>query len=361
MKKLRIGIIGCGFIAEKHVKTLNRLSEQFTCYGLVDQKLERAKAVNKLIYQPAEELTLYTDYQALIERTDIDVVIITAPSFLHGKMVIDSLLHDKHVIVEKPLSLSLEEADHIIACSKKTGKHVLVCHQMRYRPLFQKIKSLFDKHQFGQPYLATSSILLNRSEQYYKETDWRGTWQYDGGMLLNQGLHVADLLIWYLGDIDWIFGKTTNFSTWKETEDLALSMFKFKNGAYGSVTATSQVQPHNLGYQLQFICEDGTLAINGPALNHIEHFHIKHQRMSADKLINISTDTDDRYYMYQDFYQALTDEQHQPLMTASEAKNVLNFIYSLYQADKINQMVYPPLTTFSTMNMKEKDDEHNDK
>uniref|UniRef100_UPI0014704154 Gfo/Idh/MocA family protein n=1 Tax=Amphibacillus sediminis TaxID=360185 RepID=UPI0014704154 len=211
MSKLNVGLVGCGFIAEKHIKTLNRLSDLFTVRALVDINPDHMTKLKSLIHTESNDVTLYHSYSDLLQRQDIDVVIITVPSWLHGKFVLEALQHSKHVIVEKPLSLSLKEVDQIIELAEAANKQVLVCHQMRYRPMFQKIKTLVDKEQFGQPYLASASIMVNRSKDYYLEADWRGTWTFDGGMVLNQGLHVADLLLWYLGDVDWIYGVTHNY------------------------------------------------------------------------------------------------------------------------------------------------------
>ncbi|SEO62957.1 Predicted dehydrogenase [Amphibacillus marinus] len=339
MKALKIAIVGCGFIAQKHIETLNRLSDSFEIQALVDHdtlKLENAKQ----LLADQEGVLLYQDYNDMLNTEDIDIVLITTPSFLHGQMALDAIEAGKHVMVEKPLALSSKEIALISEGALKKSKKVLVCHQMRYRPLFRKLKNLTRNEQIlGKPLMASASILINRPKSYYDQAAWKGTWLYDGGMLINQGLHVIDLLIWLFGDLDWIYGKSVNCTPWKETDDVALGMMKFNNGAVGNLAATIQTKPHNIGYRLDLIYSHATFSISGNALNQLDHFFIENQPFTSSKLDALVNDLDDRYYMYQDFYQSLTDDRHQSVIDLQGAKKVIDVINGFYQSDQANQIL----------------------
>lgn len=351
MTSFKTGLIGCGFIAEKHAQTLYQLDDNFEIIALADPDTERCNTI-KTILSKTQEIVLFKNYQALLEMKEIEVVIITTPSGLHYEMIKQALLKGKHVIVEKPFVLSLKDANEIIALSDTTNRQVLVCHQLRYRPVFKKIKALIDENQFGKLYTASASIQINRPAQYYKKARWRGTWEHDGGMLLNQGLHVADLLLWYIGDIQSIYGKTENYAPWKETEDVAMGTIQFKNGVPGAITANALTKPNNIGYSVDLVSEKGTVAISGPALNQVNRFYIENDSISEKAIKEIATDMEERLYMYQDFYHALIDPEYTAIMNAHEAKKVIEFILGLYYSDKVNQVIHFPITDFSTIQMK---------
>ncbi|WP_112179546.1 MULTISPECIES: Gfo/Idh/MocA family protein [Paraliobacillus] len=358
MTLLNAGLIGCGFISEKHVQILSQLKDKFHLIAVADSDLGRADKIKALLPTNKEEKTvaLFTDYQALLELGEIDVVIITTPSGLHSTMIKQALSKGKHVIVEKPFVLSLKDANEIIALSEACNRQVLVCHQLRYRPIFQKTKALIEQNQFGKLYTASASVQINRPKEYYQQASWRGTWEDDGGMLLNQGLHVADLLLWFMGDIQSIYGKTKNFASWKETEDVAVGTIQFKNDVPGTISANALTQPKNIGYALHVVSENGTVAFSGPALNQVERFYLENESISEKEVREIAMDHEDRLYMYKDFYQALTNPEHTATIDVYEAKKVLEFIFGLYYSDKLNKEVRFPITDFSTIQMQQNSD-----
>lgn len=348
MTTLKAGLIGCGFISEKHLRTLAHMKEKFQLVAAADFNLERLKKIETMLQ---DNLDTFTHYHDLLSLEDIDVVIITTPSGSHSEIIKASLLKGKHVIVEKPFTLSLTEADEIIELADRSDLQVLVCHQLRYRPMFQEIKKLLDTNQFGKQYTASASIQVNRPKQYYQEANWRGTWDQDGGMMLNQGLHVADLLIWYMGEIESIYGRIENHATWKETEDVAVGLIQFKNGSPGTITANALTRPNNIGYSLDFVTERGTVRISGPSVNRLERFYLDNPIVER-RIKELTTNHEERFYMYEDFHRALTIPQHKALMTAREAKKVLEFIFGLYYSAHVNEAVHFPITAFSTADMK---------
>src|SRR5690625_2699538 len=180
---------------------------------------------------------LFKNNKDLITNNDIYHVIVALISWLHSEITNQAIIYDKHVIVEKPLALSIQDAEEIIQLAQSRNRKVLVCHQLRYRPLLQKVKQLMKQNYFGKIYLGVISLRLHRAKDYYHFSTWKGSWRKDGGMLVNQGIHLIDVLIWLLGDVESVYGEIATKEQRKETEDIAAGIFSFKDGSKGMVEA----------------------------------------------------------------------------------------------------------------------------
>lgn len=349
---LRVGLIGCGFISKKHVKTLARF-DTMSLVAVSDIEQEKMKETVSLYKQEKKShasLSLYENYNQLLEDQSVDLVIISVISGLHAEVAKKVLQSGKHVVVEKPLALSLQETNEIIDLSKRHHKKVFVCHQLRYRPLMKKLKDFIEKGCFGEPYLGVVSLRLNRSEEYYSEADWKGTWEQDGGMLLNQGIHLIDLLIWLMGDIDSVYGEIATNIKNKQTEDVAAGIISFSNHAKGLIEANTITKPKNLGYSLSIFARKGAICIGGEGFNQVEHCYLDDYPELENEFLQVSHKSDEHYLMYQDFHKALTKDQPH-LMTADEGKAVLETIFALYQSSKKKEPVHFPVKNFSTLDM----------
>src|SRR5699024_10731945 len=206
-------------------------------------------------------------YMQMLQDPRVNVVIIAVISGLHAKIAKQAIRHNKHIMIEKPIALSLEDVEELIQLSRKMNKKIGVCHQLRYRSFIQRIKTLFDEESFGRIYLGTAAIRLNRRNGYYTDSTWKGTWQKDGGMLINQGIHLVDLLVYLLGDIQSAYGEIATYDYHKETEDVATGIIHFKNQAKGVVEANTITKPENQGYYLSIFAEKGSICIGGKRFN----------------------------------------------------------------------------------------------
>src|SRR5690625_1580076 len=349
----RVGLIGCGFIAKKHVKTIAQLTE-LTLVAVSDIKREQMESIVSLYKDlrggnPA--VSSYKKYEHMLFDPEIDVVIIATTSNLHASMAKKAIQNDKHVIVEKPFSLSLKEANEVIQLSQSKNKKVFICHQLRYRPLLVKVKNLVDQGHFGQLYFGVVSLRLHRSIDYYDSSTWKGTWKKDGGMLLNQGIHLIDLLTWLMGDVHSVYGEIASIMQNKETEDIATGIISFKNHAKGLIEANIITKPKNLGYFLSVFGEKGSLCIGGKGLNEIDHCYIENNSVLKEELLKLQYDTNEHYYMYKDFIRSLNNH-HRHLMNAREAKRALEVIFALYQAAQEGKPSFLPIENFSTTDMR---------
>ncbi|QOY34213.1 Gfo/Idh/MocA family protein [Anaerobacillus isosaccharinicus] len=349
-------IIGCGFIAEKHVKAIAGLKD-IVVHSLCDINSTRSKEI-EAVYRSAKKeevqptILHFTTAEEALENKEIDVVIITVISSLHASIAKKAITAGKHVILEKPMALSLEEADELHQLSIEKQKVLLICHQLRYRPLFKQIKKLIEEDVLGTPYLGVASVRINRSEEYYSSAPWKGTWDLDGGMLINQGIHVLDLLQWFLGDVRSVYGEIGKANIQKETEDYAVGVIQFSTKARGIIEANTVTLPNNIGYSLSLFCEKGSISIDGPSLNKITRWYIKGLEKS-EPTASIVNDTNDHQHMYEDFIHAFNQKGNYVLMNGAEGKKAIETIFSLYESSKTKQPIYLPLPTFNLASMKE--------
>jgi|SRR5690625_361715 len=349
---LRIGLIGCGYIANKHLNTIVQ-SDNILLTAVSDiqkEKMEEAVHSYQKNNKKNKPITLYENYHDMLIDPKVDAVVIAVISGLHAEIAKKALKHGKHIIIEKPLALSLQDADEIIDLAQQYNKTVLVCHQLRYRPLIQKVKQLLEKGYFGELYLGVVSLRLNRSTDYYASAAWRGTWEKDGGMLVNQGIHLVDLLVWLMGDIHSVYGEIATRVKQKETEDVATGIITFDNSAKGVVEANTITKPKNLGYQLAIFGEKGSICIGGKGFDEVEHCYLEDCPDLEVELKQLGEESDEHYLMYQHFLEAISTNT-QTLITAQEGKKALEAIFAIYQSDTMGKPIIFPLDRFSTKDM----------
>lgn len=354
---VRFGLIGCGFISRKHLQALASCKDaQLTAISdLHVARMEETKEYYQSISGEPQTITCYTDYREMLADSQIDAIIIASFSGLHALMAKEVLRAQKHVVLEKPMALSIAEANEIIALAEKQQRELMVCHQLRFRPVMQKIKQLIDTGKIGKPYLGVASIRINRTPDYYSAAVWRGKWSTDGGMLINQGIHLVDLLQWFLGDVKTVYGEITQTSPIKETEDVAVGIIHFKNNAKGIIEANIVTKPYNLGYSLSIFGEKGTISIEGPSLNKISRWFMEGEETNMEELDQLLNDGNEELYMYEDFIAAVNSQGRHVLIDGKEGKKALEVIFAIYQSELKKQVVNFPLTSFSTTDMNRKE------
>ncbi|WP_042224833.1 Gfo/Idh/MocA family protein [Oceanobacillus manasiensis] len=348
---IKIGIIGCGYIAGKHVATISRIDRlQLAAVSDINQESMR-KTITDYQSQVGKKsaVSCYENYEKLIEDPTIDIVVIAVISSLHATVAKQVMKQGKHVILEKPIALSLKEADELITISQETNSKVLVCHQLRYRPLLKKLQEMVENREFGEPYFAVSSLRLHRPVSYYNNSNWKGTWEKDGGMLVNQGIHMVDQLLWMMGQASTIYGELGKVVKTKETEDIATGILQFKNGGKGLIEANTITTPRNLGYELTLFGEKGSFSIGGMQFNELTHCYVENKE-NTEELRALALDKDEQYYMYLDLLDAIIDDR-QPQVSLLEGKQALEAIFALYRADRMKSLIHLPIEDFNTKEM----------
>lgn len=207
-----------------------------------------------------------TSEAALLADPEVEAVIICTPSGQHAEQAINALEAGKHVLVEKPMALSLDDADEMISVAEKNGRLLAVCLQRRTETLFVRIHNAITSGDFGELTLASLILPYYRSDVYYQQADWRGTWSGDGGgVLMNQGIHLVDLLLWYMGDPIDIQAHAGTLLRHVDVEDTVGASLRFKSGALGTIAATTTAEPGH-PHQLSLFGTKGGVTIRGDSV-----------------------------------------------------------------------------------------------
>lgn len=265
---LKFALIGCGRIAPKHVDALT--SGAVTGAKLVavcDEKLDRAEAIAK-----KHGVKAFRDRFEMLEKMgdEIDVVNILTPSGMHAQHTVDVARFRKHVVVEKPMALTLSDADTMIQACDAASVRLFVVKQNRYNLPVKKLRQALEAGRFGKLVLGTVRVRWCRTQKYYDQDSWRGTWAYDGGVFANQASHHVDLLQWMMGDVESVFAKTSTALVNIETEDTGVVIVRFKNGGLGVIEATTATRPKDLEGSLSILGEKGSVEIAGFAVNEMK-------------------------------------------------------------------------------------------
>ena len=276
-------LVGCGRIARKHAGNLG------------EHKISGAKlvAVCDLIEDKAKfygekfNVPYFTDMHKMMNELadSIDIVNILTDSGSHAQNTIDLASYGKHIVVEKPMALTLDDADKMIAACDKAGVRLFVVKQNRYNYPVVKLREALEANRFGKLVMGTVRVRWCRTQDYYDQAAWRGTWQYDGGVFANQASHHVDLLQWMMGDVVSVYAKTTTALVNIEAEDTGAVVLKFKNGAIGIIEATTATRPKDLEGSLSILGEKATVEIGGFAVNEMKIWNFVENIPEDDEVV----------------------------------------------------------------------------
>jgi len=329
VKKLNFGIIGCGRIAYKHAEAIKK-NEKANLLCVCDIIEERAAEYKDKYGAEAH----FTDYRKMLEYSGLDVVNICTPSGMHAEMGIAAAQAGKHVIVEKPMALSLKDADDLIEACDESGVKLAVCFQNRFNPPVQKLRRALEEGRFGKLTHASAIVRWFRPQDYYDQAPWRGTRAMDGGCLMNQSIHNIDLLQWMMGPVESVFGYTATNLRKIECEDVGVAVLKFKNGALGVIEASTTIYPENLEETLNIFGEKGTVVLGGIAVNKIETWKFADSTDENGAIDQHQQDVPNVYgfgheALVEDFINAVINNS-EPYITGREGRNALEIVLSIY-------------------------------
>jgi predicted dehydrogenase len=265
----------------------------------------------------------------------------------------------KHVIVEKPMALSTTDANEMIETAKANNVKLCVSHQNRFNLPIQKLRRAIEDGSFGKIISGNARVLWNRGAEYYDQAPWRGTYEQDGGCLMNQCIHNIDLLQWMLGEeIEWIHAEVGNFiHPYIEAEDYGSIQIKFKNGAIGNVEGTVCVYPRNLEETLSIIGEKGTAVISGLAVNKIQTWRFE-DGDEAEKLVMAECNREiDSVYgeghsaLYADMISAIKNKR-EPYINGEKGKKAMGIILAAYKSSEEGKRVNFPIENIKSTDFK---------
>lgn len=361
MNKLRFTLIGCGRIAPNHIGAFLNNQEDLELVGVCDiipEKMDELLLCCKIPEEQKEKIGKYQDYQELLQREKPQLIAIATDSGSHAQIALDCIKAGCNLIIEKPIALSLRDADDIIKSAEENGVIVCACHQNRFNKSIQKIRTALESGKFGRLFHGTAHIRWNRGQDYYTQAPWRGTWRKDGGALMNQCIHNIDLLRWMMGDeIEEVFAYTDRLNhPYIEAEDLGLALIKFKNGSYGVIEGTTNVYPANLEETLYIFGEKGTVKAGGKSVNKIEEWKFAADSENAEEVKAKFAENPPNVYgfghtpLYKDVIESIKNG-HQPYIDARAGRRALELVLAIYKSAKEGKPVKLPLYDFATSDM----------
>ncbi|MCS6845187.1 MAG: Gfo/Idh/MocA family oxidoreductase [Caldilineales bacterium] len=334
---INFGLIGCGRVAPRHAQSIKQLRET-RLVATADIRFDRAQRF-------AEEYgaDAYQDYRDLLARPDVDAVSICVPSGLHAQVALDALRAGKHVLVEKPIALTLEDADRMIAEARQRSLWLGVVLQNRYNSPVQQLRRAVDEGLLGRLYLGNACVRWYRPQSYYDD-GWHGTRAMDGGALMNQSIHHIDALQWLMGPVHSVQAYTATLAHRMETEDVGVAVLRFKSGALGTVEGSTLTWPQNLEGSVSIFGEHGSVQVGGTALNRITLWKVRGQLEQEAEILTSQRVDPPSVYGYshreviRDFARAVLDNRP-PSTPGEEARKSLALVLAIYEAAETGREV----------------------
>lgn len=353
---MKYALVGCGRIAVNHMKAaINNELEIAAVCDVLPEKMDEILA--KYDLQDSAKIKKYTDYKELVREEKPELISIATESGNHAEIALYCIENGVNLIIEKPMAMSIEDANKIIDAAEKNNVKVSACHQNRFNVAIQELRKAVEAKRFGKLSHGSIHVRWNRDHGYYDQATWRGTWAQDGGALMNQCIHGIDLLRWMMGDeIEEIYGATRQqFHNYLEAEDVGMAIIKFKNGAIGTIEGTTNVYPKNLEETLYIFGEKGTVKIGGTSTNNIDVWDFADENEADSKNKGLQEETSNVYgnghtSLFADVIDAIKNDR-KPYVDAVAGRNALEVVLSIYKSQKTGEAVKYPLTDFASVDM----------
>lgn len=349
---MKYALIGCGMISPNHIRAA--LANDLEIVALCDLVEDnRNKALELIPEEKRAGVKLYESHLEMLEAEHPDLVAIALGSGLKRRLSVDCMKAGANVIVEKPIALSLEDADVMISTAKECGVKLIVNHQLRFGETVRALKAESETGKFGKLLHGTVQVRRNRNKAYFDAGKWRGTWANDGGTLMNQCIHYTDLLQWVMGsDVDEVFAYTDRMThPYIEAEDLGLAILKFKNGAYATIEGTVNTYPKNLSDAMAVFGETGTVSLRGKALDDVEAWDFADGPQSRDEAIeqfSIENMGTGHVPLYK-YAIGVINGEPDDICPATDSRAALELILAIYKAAAEGKVIKLPLKEGATI------------
>lgn len=333
---MKFGIVGCGFIAKKHATAIQNI-EGAELVAVCDK-------VESMMQPYIDEYGAkgYTELSDML-KSDVDVVCICTPSGFHANLAVEIAEAGKHIIVEKPIAMNLDDTQLMIKAAKENGVKLQVVHPNRFRPVVMELRSIIDKGLLGKISHANCLVNWNRGQEYYDQAPWRGTKQHDGGVLMNQAIHNLDLLLWFMGNHTEVFSMEATRLRDIEAEDVSCGIVRFESGALANIQASTTVYPKNFEESITIFGEKGAIKIGGANALYFEH--IIYEGMNEEEiakvkesLVNDPWGTPGHQRIIEDMIQAIETDSD-PLVPGEEGEKPLKLVLKMYESAEKKQLL----------------------
>lgn len=353
---MKFALIGCGRISTNHITAaMNNQLEIAAICDNVPKKMEDLLSKHGLAASPA--IQRYTSYTEMIEEVKPALCSIATESGSHAEIALYCIERSIPVIIEKPMAMTIADADKIVQCSKEKNVMVVVCHQNRFNLAVQETHKALSSGRFGRLSHGSIHVRWARDKNYYTQAPWRGTWAEDGGCLMNQCIHGIDLLRWFLGDeVETVYGQTRRQQhPYLEAEDIGMAVLQFKNGSIATVEGTVNVYPKNLEETLCLFGSTGTVKIGGASTNNIDvwQFADEVEGDTSNRALQEATSNvygNGHTSLFADAIEALK-KNRPPKVDAEAGRRALEIVLAIYKSQKTGLPVHLPLQSFGTLDM----------
>lgn len=346
---MKYALIGCGRISTNHIKAaVNNKLEIVAVCDIVPERMDEVLAKHGL--ENDRTIARYTDYKKMIaEHPELQLISIATESGKHAEIALYCIERGINVIIEKPIAMSIADAEKIISLGENKKVKVSACHQNRFNIAVQQMRRALESGRFGKISHGSIHVRWNRNRDYYDQAKWRGTWAQDGGALMNQCIHGIDLLRWMMGDeVDEVYGVTKQqFHDYLECEDIGMAVVKFKNGAVGTIEGTTNVFPKNLEETLYLFGEKGTVKLGGKSTNAIDVWDFADETSADADKKGLFEQTSNVYgnghtSLFADVIDAIKNDR-KPYVDAVAGRNALEMILAVYKSAAEGKPVKLPI------------------
>jgi UDP-N-acetyl-2-amino-2-deoxyglucuronate dehydrogenase len=289
-RKIRIGVVGCGRISANHFKAIEAHKSELLLSAVCDTDPTALRAASELY-----NVRGYTSLADLLDSAEVDVVALCTPSGLHPAQAIQAARAGRHVVTEKPMATRWGDGLQMVRECDQAGVHLFVVKQNRRNPTLQLLKRAAERRRFGRIYMATINVFWARPQSYYDSAKWRGTWEFDGGALMNQASHYVDLVDWLVGPVESVQAYVATLARNIQVEDTATVGVRWRSGALGSINVTMLAYPKNLEGSITIIGENGAVRVGGVAVNEIQHWEFADKDPEDEKIKSASYETTSVY------------------------------------------------------------------
>ena len=338
---INFALIGCGRIAKRHSELLgHKKIEGAKLVAVCDTVIEKAEQIGQQFGVPA-----YADMDEMMQEEQVDMAVVLTHSGLHAEHVINLSKYGKDIMVEKPMALTLDDADAMIESCDRNSCRLFIIKQNRFNVPVVKLREAHQAGRFGKLVLGTVRVRWARHQPYYDQDAWRGTWAMDGGVLANQASHHVDLLEWMMGDVESVFARATTALADIEAEDTAVVTLKFKNGALGIIEATTATRPCDLEGSISVLGERGSVVIGGFAVNQMQTWNFEEEQTGDDNVLKkFSVNPPNVYgFGHQAYYQHVIDcisHGGQNLVDGLQGRKSIELICAIYESVETGKEVF---------------------
>ena len=340
--KVKFALVGCGRIAQNHFAAIEKHSDRATLVDVCDTNSEQ---LNLAIAKT--EAKGHSSLQSLLKESTADAVILCTPSGIHPQQTIACAEAGFNVVSEKPMATRWEDGLKMVEACDNAGVRLFVVKQNRRNATLQLLKQAVDQGRFGKIFMVNINVFWTRPQEYYDTASWRGTWEFDGGAMMNQASHYVDLVDWLIGPVESLHAYTATLARKIETEDSAVINFKWRSGAIGSMNVTMLTYPKNFEGSITILGEKGTVRVGGLAVNEIQHWEFENTLPEDSKIKEANYETTSVYGfghpLYYDNVINVLNGKEEPQTDGREGLKSLEILIATYLSARDGKRVSLPL------------------